>query len=358
MGTRRDLFSDEAIRTLALLRDQVGGRPARHLERLLENHLAGTGHRLTSFDPCPLASGSIALVHLVAVSGMKERLAVKVRRAGVAKTVKQDLRLMRGAARLLGRLRRFTHIPLSEMAETMGAAVWRQLDFLNEIENVARFRREFSGTAVSFPQVHVNLSSEEVIFMTYEHGIVGIDDPHQLDDADNSYECVLSAIYRMLFVTGFFHCDVHPGNVFFRQSGGCLFLDCGLAVALTEAERDMFSDFFLCVALNRGARAADLLLRNALSVPPALDLASFRRDIASVVGRAAGRRARDFKVTAFVSDLFDEMRRHRVVSAPQFVWMITVLLTIEGPVKAHCPDMDFQRIAVDVIVGSRAILAD
>ena len=353
LGTRRDLFSDDAIRVLSQLRDQVGGRPPRKLKTLLARRLEGTGHRLLSVDPSPLASGSVAFIHLATLSGIEGTLAVKVRRTNVERKVAQDLRLLRRAAALMGRWPRFAHIPLERMVETLATAISRQVNFANEVDNTLKFQRAFAGTSTNFPRIYHHISSEDVIFMDYENNIVSIDAVTTVANLEGMYENLVRSIYKMLFVDGFFHCDVHPGNVFFRDDGDCMFLDCGLAAELTAEERDNFSDFFLCIAFNRGARAADMLLRTALRVPASLDRATFRYDIASVVARVAGLRAREFKVAVFVSDLFEQMRRHSIISAPEFVWMITVLLTIEGPVKAHYPDMDFQRLAVDVIVDSR-----
>ncbi|WP_404338292.1 ABC1 kinase family protein [Sphingomonas sp. MMS12-HWE2-04] len=354
LSTRRDVVSEDAAAILATVTQQVGGREPPNVHRRIADHLQFRGVDVQHLSIQPIASGSIAFVYKITAAGLDFPLALKLRRPGIIRTLARDFALLGHAANLLRRFPALAHLPLPAMARSFSETIERQSDFSLEAAYIARFGDKFARSNCRIARVIPALSSEDMLFMAFEEERFEIDSVTPRFGI-GAYQNLVRCVYEMIFVHGLFHCDVHPGNVFFDARGNALFLDLGIVKEITEDEREDLADFFLCIALNRGKRAADTLLAKATTIPPGIDRAQFRREIADVVRRSSGLKAGQFSAVSFVVQLFDVMRSHGIVGTADFIWMIAVLVTLEGPVKAAYPDLDFQRIAVDVITASRGV---
>ncbi|MEV4258652.1 AarF/ABC1/UbiB kinase family protein, partial [Spirillospora sp. NPDC049652] len=301
-------------------------------------------------DGRPVASGSVACVYAATLpSG--ERVAVKLRRVGVERAMRRDLALLRGGARIAARLRPLRGVPVTEVVDGMCAAVLGQLDFAREAESLARLRDALSTVPrVWVPKVHADASRPRCIVMEFIPGL-------ELDTAASCPPALrrrfagsaLTAVYHMLFVTGFVHCDMHPGNLYFTRSGQVVVLDAGFSVQLSDRLRRLFAEFFLNMATGRGRRCAEIVVESAAAVRPDADLESFTVRMADLVDRSHGLPAREFSLIAFAAEMFDLQRRHGIHAASELIFPLLSLLVIEGTIRDLDPEIDFQEVAKPVL---------
>ncbi len=156
---------------------------------------------------------------------------------------------------------------------------------------------------------------------------------------------VLRSVYRMLFLHGLVHCDLHPGNLYFRRDGTVVMVDAGFTTRLGEHARTRFTAFFYCMSLGDGPACADVVLSTTQPRPGA-DVDGFRRDLAEMVEVNSGLSAAEFDLVSFASGLFDLQRRYGLAADPQFVFPILSLLVLEGAVRDMHPEVDFQHEAM------------
>jgi ubiquinone biosynthesis protein len=154
------------------------------------------------------------------------------------------------------------------------------------------------------------------------------------------------ALYQMIFVDGFVHADLHPGNVRIFAGGDLVLLDTGLVASLPPKQRAQFRDFFFAMAANDGATCAHIVRDTARYLPEKFDQRKFTRAMVEMVNKASGLRAKDFDVAAFARDLFDIQRRFSVRGSVDFTLVILSLGVFEGILRALDPAMDFQREAI------------
>jgi ubiquinone biosynthesis protein len=216
----------------------------------------------------------------------------------------------------------------------------REAKFLGEIRNSMR-----SVPGVTVPAVDTTMSTKDVLVMEF------VDDlrrrrPDEFAEADRERAVVtaLRAAYRMLFLDGVVHCDLHPGNLYFRADGTIVIVDAGFTVRLTDSAREKFAAFFYCMSQGDGPACADIVLSTAKSAPGA-DVAAFRAGMTALIEDAAGRPAAEFDLVVFATALFDLQRRYGFYADPQFVFPILSLLVLEGAVREFHPKVDFQREA-------------
>ncbi|MEV5569996.1 AarF/UbiB family protein [Spirillospora sp. NPDC052269] len=351
LGTRRDVLPGALCDELSLLQDSMTPMTPAQSRRGLDAAYGASGRAPFGALPGrPVASGSVACVYAGTLpSG--ERVAVKLRRVGVERAMRRDLALLRGGARIAARTRPLRGVPVVEVVDGMCAAVLGQLDFGREAESLARLRDALSAVPrVWVPKVHADASRPRCVVMEFIPGL-------ELDTAASCPPALrrafagsaLTAVYHMLFVTGFVHCDMHPGNLYFTRSGQVVVLDAGFSVQLSDRLRRLFAEFFLNMATGRGRRCAEIVVESAAGVRADADLEAFTVRMADLVERSHGLPAREFSLIAFAAEMFDLQRRYGVHAASELIFPLLSLLVIEGTIRDLDPGIDFQEVARPVL---------
>ena len=157
----------------------------------------------------------------------------------------------------------------------------------------------------------------------------------------------------MLFVDGFVHCDMHPGNLYFTANGHVVVLDAGFSVHLTDRLRQLFADFFMNMSLGQGERCAEIVIESAQGVGRHADVGTFTVRMADLVERNHRVPAKEFSLIAFATEMFDLQRRNGVSAAPELIFPLLSLLVIEGTIRSLDPDVDFQEVARPVLMQGK-----
>jgi ubiquinone biosynthesis protein len=352
LSTRLDLLPERVCRALSTLHDDAPPLRARVAERIATERLGAPLETLfRAFAPVPEASGSIACVHRAElVDGTV--VAVKLRRPGIEATVAADLRLFRLGASMIADTRLMRGLPTRAAVAQLSSAIADQLDFTREaaaLSSVADAVSEFAYVRV--PRPHPDLADPArtgagVLVMEFVPGLARRT-PADLGVAASAraVESSLDAVYKMLFVDGLVHCDLHPGNLYLFPDGSVCVLDAGFVVALPPAAQRAFTEFFFRMGTGNEERCADLVL-STVEQPAGFDDAGFRRELGALVRSVTGSRADQFELLGFAVRLFDIQRRFGLYADPQFVFPLLGLLVLEGAIKEYHPTTDFQGLAV------------
>jgi ubiquinone biosynthesis protein len=356
LSTRCDLLPPEVIQPLIRLQDCTRPFAFRSVPTIIK---AEFGRSLTEifaeFEQKPLSSASVASVYQARLQN-GQKVAVKIRRPDVVRKVRNDLRIMRLMARGLARLPAMKLVPVVDMIDEFGRVIERQLDFRLEAMNNRQFQEHFSqNDQVLIPALVEEYCSEAVLSMEFLEGLVRSD---QLDWEESEYQeslkTGLRALYSMIFLKGFIHCDMHPGNFYFRKGGDVIILDMGFVASLNQNDRYQFSRFFFGIARNNGKDCARILYETASYKTMNFNRDAFNQAVIDLIDRSAGSNAAEFQVALFASQLFDIQRRHGLRGSTNFTMAILSLLVFEGIAKQFYPHLDFQSEARPFLV--RALL--
>ncbi|MER5863175.1 AarF/UbiB family protein [Kitasatospora sp. NPDC002040] len=351
LSTRRDLLPPALCRALGGLTDRVPA-PGREEIRAIVESVHGPEHDwpFTSVDWAPVAAGSIATVHR-AVLRDGRTVALKIRRPGIAATMATDLRLATAVARCARWVPSLRRVPAEEMVGQVGGAILRQLDFALERRSLHVLRKNLADLpGLRLPLPDDALSTDETVVMEFMTDL-GRFRPDALDPEARRevVRTVLQAVYRMLFLDGTVHCDLHPGNLYLTGQGEVVILDGGFVVQLPDHVRRLFGEFFLNMALGRGRRCADITIESAAVVDPDCDVAGFRDRVEKLVAEATLAVSKDFNLAEFAPKLFQAQRDFGVYAAAEFAFPLLSLLVLEGMVKEFDSDVDFQSEAIPVL---------
>jgi ubiquinone biosynthesis protein len=344
LSTRPDLLPEDIAEELARLQDSVPPFSGDESVRLIEQALGGKLDSFFSeFSREPIASASVAQVHIARLHDGTE-VAVKVLRPGIESIIERDLELLYMLARLAVRYvpdtRRFRPV---EVVDEYNKTIHDELDLRVESANASRLRANFEGSNLLYvPKVYWDLTRRTVMVLERIHGIpvgnveglkaAGVD-MRRL--AHNGVEIFFTQAFR----DGFFHADMHPGNIFVSPEGQYRAVDFGIMGTLGEKDKRYLAENFLAF-FNRDYHAvADAHLR-AGWVPAGTRIEEFEAAIRTVCEPVFARPIKDISFGRFLLHLFQTARRFNMEVQPQLVLLQKTLFNIEGLGRRLYPDLD------------------
>jgi len=242
LSTRRDLLPEAYIAALMTLRDDIPPVPAETIRPFIARNLDLGAFE--SFDFTPFAAGAVAQVH---VGRLKQgrKVAVKVIRPGIRETIQKNFRSFFRLARILARLGPgFRALNPIGMVETFQRFLEAQLDLDFERANYQRFR-VLNDVDMYIPQVFEELSSSSVLVTEFVEAVMPEEYRKLPIAAGRLAEKIDGLIEKMIFVYGFCHADLHPGNFFWNRRGQVVLVDLGLVYALSREDRNHLLTFWI-----------------------------------------------------------------------------------------------------------------
>jgi ubiquinone biosynthesis protein len=344
LSTRRDLLPTDLADELAKLQDRVppfdGGLAVREVERAFGKPIAQV---YESFELAPVASASVAQVHLAALPGGTE-VAVKVLRPGMLPVIGEDLALLDTAA---GLVERFSadgrRLRPREVVAEFARHLSEELDLMREAAHASQLRRNFQDSPLLVvPEVYWDWCATNVMTMQRMRGTPvsqveelrrqGVDIPRL---ARTGVEIFFTQVFRH----GFFHADMHPGNILVTAEGRYVALDFGIMGTLTEVDKQYLAQNFLGFFQRDYARVARAHLE-AGWVPAGTRADEFEGAIRAVCEPFFGRPLGEISFGLALVRLFQTSRRFNVEIQPQLVMLQKTLLNIEGLGRQLDPGLD------------------
>ena len=371
LSTRRDLIPPDVADELAKLQDRVPPFPAPVARALVERAFGRPIEALfEQFEAEPVASASIAQVHFARLAGGRE-VAVKVLRPAMLQVIEQDLRLLHTLARWVERLSADgRRLKPREVVGEFDAYLHDELDLVREAANAAQLRRNMAGLGlVLVPEMIWDLCTESVIVMERMHG-VPISQVQRLRDAGVDIRKLardgVTIFFTQVFRDGFFHADMHPGNIQVsldaQTFGRYIALDFGIIGTLTETDKEYLAHNFIAFFRRDYKRVAELHIESGW-VPPGTRVDALESAIRAVCEPHFDRPLKDISLGQLLLRLFQTSRRFNVEIQPQLVLLQKTLLNIEGLGRQLDPELDLWSTAkpflerwMDEQVGWRGLL--
>ena len=370
LSTRRDLLPLDIADELAMLQDRVPPFPGAKARVMVEKAFGRPIEAIFSaFDDRPVASASIAQVHFAVLKSGRE-VAVKVLRPGMLEVIDQDLALLHTLARWVERLSADgRRLKARDVVREFDGYLHDELDLVREAANAAQLRRNMSGLGlVLIPEMVWELCTQSVIVMERMHGVpisqieriraAGVDIAKLARDG-------VTIFFTQVFRDGFFHADMHPGNIQVsldpRTFGSYIALDFGIVGTLTDNDKDYLAQNFIAFFRRDYKRVAELHVESGW-VPANTRVDALEGAIRAVCEPHFDRPLKDISLGQVLMRLFQTSRRFNLEVQPQLVLLQKTLLNIEGLGRQLDPELDLWTSAkpflerwMDEQVGWRAL---
>ena len=349
LSTRRDLMPADIADELAKLQDQVPPFPSQQAVALLEaNYNKKLSEVFRSFDETPIASASVAQVHFAVLPDGRE-VAVKILRPGIAPIIAHDIALLDICAGLMERWwvdgkRLKPRLVVAEFEKYLRD----ELDLMREASCASQLKRNFaSSNLLLVPEVYWDWCTTEVMVMERMDGIpisqmdkllaAGIDIPKL---AANGVEI----FYCQVFRDGFFHADMHPGNVQVAADGRYIALDFGIMGTLTDTDKNYLAQNFIAFFQRDYKRVAQVHIESGWA-PADTRVDELESAIRAVCEPIFDKPLREVSFGRVLLRLFQTSRRFGIEIQPQLVLLQKTLLNIEGLGLQLDPELDLWKTA-------------
>ncbi|HET8747498.1 MAG TPA: ubiquinone biosynthesis regulatory protein kinase UbiB [Ramlibacter sp.] len=352
LSTRRDLMPSDIADELALLQDRVPPFPAEVAVATIERAFRRPIDTIfESFEREPVASASIAQVHFATLrlrTGELKEVAVKVLRPGVLPVIDKDLDLMRMMARWVERLSYDARrLKPREVVAEFDKYLHDELDLVREAANAAQLRRNMASLhLVLIPEMYWDFVHPEVIVMERMEGVpisqvdrlvtAGVDLRQLARDG-------VTIFFTQVFRDGFFHADMHPGNIQVSVQQGTfgryISLDFGIIGTLTEYDKEYLAQNFTAFFRRDYKRVAELHIESGW-VPPGTRVDELEGAVRTVCEPYFDRPLKEISLGMVLMRLFQMSRRFNVDIQPQLVLLQKTLLNIEGLGRQLDPELD------------------
>jgi len=367
LSVRRDLIPEDIADELAKLQDSVPPVAWEEVAATLDRAYGRPWAQVfATFDQVPIASASVAQVHFAKLPDGRE-VAVKILRPGIREVILKDVGLLHGVARIIERTwpdgRRMR--PREVVAEYENILA-NELDLLREAGNASQLRRNFADARLLIvPEVHWDWCTREVMVMQRIDGIP-VNAVEELRrnaiDIKKLARDGVEIFYTQVFRDGFFHADMHPGNIFVARDGRYCGVDFGIMGSLSDQDKDYLAINMRAFFERDYHRAAAAHLE-AGWVPPGTRIEQLEAELRALCEPIFDRPLKEISFGKLLMRLFEAGRRFGVEVQPQLTLLMKTMLQVEGLGRQLDPDLDLRRTAQPILerfmneqIGWRALL--
>lgn len=371
LATRPDVVGNDIALDLALLQDRMHTFPRAQAVHAIEGSLGRPVDDLFVELGDPVAAASIAQVHPAEVTreGGPAKVAVKVIRPGVRKAFQHDLESFYLAARLQER-----YIPSSrrlrpiEVTETLAQTTRIEMDLRLEaaaLSEIGENTREDPGFRV--PQVDWERTGRDVLTMEWVDGIK-MSDVEGLRAAGHDLPLIaanlIQSFLRHTLRDGFFHADMHPGNLFVEASGTIVAVDLGIAGRLGKKERRFLAEILYGFITRDYNRVAEVHFE-AGYVPRKHNVAAFAQAIRAIGEPIHGQPAETISMAKLLTLLFEVTELFDMQTRPELILLQKTMVVVEGVARTLDPAFNMWKTSEPVVghwiagnLGPRGMLSD
>ena len=356
LATRPDIVGVDIAKELSGLQDSMEPFNPALVPAILGTALGEKARELKDLSE-PVAAASIAQVHkatLVGEDGIARVVAVKVLRPGVAQRFNADIESYYAGARLAERWVASTkRLRPVEVVKTLDHSAQIELDLRLEAAAISEFAENIKDDkGFIVPQVYWDFTAQNVLTTGWVEG-VPIRDLEALDaaglDRKELAKKLLQGFLRHAIRDGFFHADMHPGNLFAdRASGDIIAVDFGIMGRISKRERRFLADI-LYGFITRNYRLIAQRHFDIGYVPRTQSVDDFTLALRSIGEPLFGRKANDISMARVLGQLFTVTELFEMQTRPELILLQKNMVLVEGVARALDPELDIWTVAEPVV---------
>jgi ubiquinone biosynthesis protein len=369
LSTRPDVVGEDMAVQLRVLQDKLPPFSMAEAKAEIQRELGLPVEQLFSSFSAPVAAASLAQVHKAHLADTGEAVAVKVLRPGIEKAFRRDIDAFYFAARTIEVLspasRRLR--PMDVIRHFEGV-VMGELDLRLESSAAAEFAANTKDDAgFTVPQVRWHLSGRRVMTLDWAEG-TGIGDNAALDAAGHDRRAlsqrVLSMFLNHALRDGYFHGDMHQGNLKVSAAGDIIAYDFGIMGRIDEYTRRVYAEILFGFIRKDYQRVAEVHFE-AGYVPADRDVDEFARALRAVGEPIFGMDASRISMARLLSYLFEVTERFGMETRTELIHLQRTMVVVEGVARSLDPRMNIWEVAKPVVedyikesIGPKALLRD
>lgn len=345
LSTRADLVGEDVAADLAELQDHLPPFSPQQAREIIESEFELPVEEIYSeFDKEAVAAASIAQVHYAVTTGGLQ-VAVKILRPNVEEAFQRDLELFYWLAEIIEQLQpAFRRLRPVDIVRTFHETVNLEMDLRLEAAAASELREHFENEPTyRIPSIDWQRTQRRVLTAERIRGIP-IDDRESLIEAGHDLEKIASRILnvflKQVFRDGFFHADMHAGNLFVDEDGNLAAVDFGIMGRLDRETRKFVAELLLAFLMGDYRRAAEIHFE-AGYVPRTKSVEAFTQACRSIGEPILGKPVNEISVARLLAQLFRITETFAMPTQPQLLLLQKTMMMVEGACRRLAPDANF-----------------
>lgn len=268
MSLRSDIIPASMAEEFKKLTDNVKPIAFDQIKPIIEGELcAEIADVFSEFDENPIAAASISQVYGATLKETGEKVVVKVRKPGITETIRDDMALIFTIAHYINKTSYSKNIDFEAIAEEFFHTMNMELDLMLEKSNNEKFVKNFSSSKWSwlhFPKMFGTLCTNKILVMERIFALK-LDDVIKPENKENFDRKVIAGrgaevLMKMILNDGFFHADLHEGNIFFKENNEIAIIDTGMCGYIDKFMRSKLADLFIAFVAKDWEKTARICL--------------------------------------------------------------------------------------------------
>lgn len=344
LATRPDLIPQDFCDEFKKLQDAVPPLPYSEIEQTLkDNFKQPIKNIFLDFDENPIAAASIAQVHKATlITG--EKVVVKLQRPHITQVIHEDISVMRYFAHILEKyIQEAQAFSPKEIVNEFSRSIELETNFIVEANNINKMAQNFcDDPSVKFPIIYEEFLGEKVLVMENIQG-TRFSSSHSLPedfDQEKMIQVILNSYLKMVFIDGYFHGDLHAGNMFLLPKNRLGLIDFGIVGRLNPKERSSIRNMLLALALED----YEALAYEYSDISPYvenLDISQFARELRDLMSPYHGLNIKKINSGQLMIRSATLANKYNLRLSSNLIMFFRSTVNIDGVLRSIKSDFDF-----------------
>ena len=369
LSTRPDIVGADLANELKVLQDSLDPFPTKEAKKIVNEELGSPVESIFSSFSDSVAAASIAQVHKATVKETKELVAVKILRPNVEKVFLKDLAALLFLAKFIEIIiPSFRRLKPTEVINHFERLVREELDLRMEISAAAEFAENTKSDRNFYvPKVIWSLSGRRVVTTEWVDGM-SVGDIERIKksgvDIESFAKRIIKTFLTQALRDGFFHGDMHQGNLKCSSDGTLIVMDFGIMGRIDEYTRKTYAEILIGFLRRDYLRVAEVHFE-AGYVPENQNVREFSQALRSVGEPIFGMEASDISMARLLSRLFEVTEQFGMETRTELLLLQRTMVVVEGVSRSLDPNINMWETARPVVekyiaatLGPKAILRD
>jgi len=334
LSTRPDLVGIDVAKSLQYLQDKLPPFDVDIVHKRIEARFGGKVSDLfLEFDDKPIAAASIAQVHKAKLKN-GGLVAVKILRPNIAEKYENDMRFLEFGAKLFSKiLKKAKRLKPNEVMAVFRQSMKFELNLQSEAAAASRIYDNFiDDDSLLIPKIHWEFTANDIITLEWIEGvsIYEMDKIKKLNIDPKDLAAKIAIIFfNQAYRDGFFHADLHPGNILVCPDGRVALIDFGIVGYLPENDRLAIAEI-LYAFLKKDYQLVAQVHKRIGYIPEDTDLDQFSMSCRSVAEPIIGLAIKDISIGNLLAQLFKVTEEYGMETQPQLLLLQKTMVVVEG----------------------------
>ena len=344
LSTRPDIIGDKLALNLEKLQDRVPPFPTDTAKQILKRNLGEENYNLIINFSEPVAAASIAQVHKAQINdnGTIKDVAIKILRPNIKKIFNDQIEALMLLAYIIESLNNKTkRLRLVEVVFLLKQITNHEMDLRFEAAAANEYAENTKNdVGFSVPKIYWNFTSEEVLTLDWVEGI-SIRERNKLEEKNINIKLIASDVIqhflRHAVRDGFFHADMHQGNLFINENGQIVPVDFGIMGRVDKINRRFLAEILYGFIQRDYKKVAEVHILAGL-VPKNTQMESLSQALRSIGEPIFGQKVKDISGGKLLKQLFDITEKFNMQTQPQLLMLQKTMVVVEGVARKLNPD--------------------